>query len=1289
MKLLVFLKCLFAIAVIAFLASCSCSSNAPLRDLEIPKITSTTPSSSSKNAVINTFINVTFSEKMDGSSINQNTFQLFDSSGKRVDGEIATTATSATLKPAQSLNKTSRYTVKISRDVKDLAGNQIIANYFWEFTTGIKADETNPEVDGIFPAPESQNIPLDSNIVASLNTPVSATSVTSDSFMVADIEGNRVNGSLSVNGSDITFEPEQDLDFKTQYDITLTSDIQDMAGNGLTTAYTSRFTTLESSDEEPPLVTSVSPANKTINVPLNANIIISFNEAMGASTVNSTYLRLKGPNGEQISATETAVESNVIIQPAALLSPATVYTMTILPGMEDLAGNKLENEFRWQFTTGNDEDTGGPTITLINPESGATEVPTNNAITVTFSEAINPATLNENISLTNSRGNVAIRISYSGNTAILRPNAIMKSEDEHTVSLLNNITDLSNNPMLNNYSWRFTTGTTIDRNIPSVTSVYPANEATNIATNTAIVTRFSEAIDPFSIHSNSFIVSNESGETIAGNLKTVGASVTFHPLESLAFSTRYTVTINKQATDLATNALREVYTWHFTTSTENDTIKPTISSTVPASASNYAPINRGVIVVFSETMDLSTINSTSFYLTDTNGTRIDGSINYAGDSITLMPDNDLDFSKSYIATVTADVADMAGNTLGLVHSWPFTTGAKTDLLPPEVTSTIPLDGNPTIVSFPVTINFDKNMDPVSLNTATLLLRDDAGTAISGTVSTTPSSAIFLPRSDLNYDTQYTMTVTTGVRDISKIHLQTDYSWNFRTSEEPSKAPPFVISVSPAPGEAKVRLTSSLNVIFSEPIDCTTVTSDSFTLINASNPVAGTISCDAANKTASFTPNEALATDSNYQASLSSDIKDFDAISKNLSPVYSWQFSTAPWTQQFGTVAPDAGQAIAIDADDNVYTAGNTGGSLASLNPGVDNDIFITKHSKHSLLLWSKQLGSKDADNITDLVIDAANNLYLTGYSYGDFSGTNNGGADIIVLKLDSDGNLIWQKQIGAEQDDIATAIQLDANNDLIIAGYSDTDFNGNNSSGLKDIIVMKMTTDGTQTWSQQFGTFTLDFANDVATDSENNIYITGYTEGDFGTGNAGLTDIFLSKLDSSNTIQWTRQIGSSLDDQARALAIDSSDNIYITGFSNGSLNSNTAFGGSDQFILKYDKDGVLLDSAQMGTSADDQAYGMVIDDNDNILLTGYSNGDLSGTSAGNSDLTIIKMTSNITTLWRQQYGSEGIDLGFAMTRDSNNNLYVTGSSDGELDSNVNAGDDDTIIMKWNKDGIKQ
>ena len=120
-------------------------------------------------------------------------------------------------------------------------------------------------------------------------------------------------------------------------------------------------------------------------------------------------------------------------------------------------------------------------------------------------------------------------------------------------------------------------------------------------------------------------------------------------------------------------------------------------------------------------------------------------------------------------------------------------------------------------------------------------------------------------------------------------------------------------------------------------------------------------------------------------------------------------------------------------------------------------------------------------------------------------------------------------------------------------------------------------------------------------DSSDNIYVTGYTGGGLdGNTNSGSSDLFLVKYNSSGTKQWTKQLGTSGYDLGYGVTVDSSDNLYVTGYTTGGLDGNTNSGGEDIFLVKYNSSGTKQWTKQLGTSSYDEGMGVTVDSSYNI-----------------------------------------------------------------------------------------
>jgi len=249
--------------------------------------------------------------------------------------------------------------------------------------------------------------------------------------------------------------------------------------------------------------------------------------------------------------------------------------------------------------------------------------------------------------------------------------------------------------------------------------------------------------------------------------------------------------------------------------------------------------------------------------------------------------------------------------------------------------------------------------------------------------------------------------------------------------------------------------------------------------------------------------------------------------------------------------------------------------------------------------------------------------------------------------------------------------------------------------------VEKVNESGTKQWTKQLGTSSDDRGNSVTTDSSGNIFVTGSTRGGLdGNIHSGNDDIFLVKYNSSGTKQWTKQLGTSSGDWGNGVTTDSSGNIYMTGSTEGGLDGNTHFGEWDIFLVKYNSSGTKQWTKQLGTSSYDYGNDVTTDSSGNVYVTGYTGGGLDGnTNLGKEDIILVKYNSSGTKQWTRQLGTSSYDYGNGVTTDSSDNIYVTGSTLGNLDGNTNInlgvivtfswGNSDIFLVKYDSSGTKQ
>jgi|GEM_PF-1602732 len=317
----------------------------------------------------------------------------------------------------------------------------------------------------------------------------------------------------------------------------------------------------------------------------------------------------------------------------------------------------------------------------------------------------------------------------------------------------------------------------------------------------------------------------------------------------------------------------------------------------------------------------------------------------------------------------------------------------------------------------------------------------------------------------------------------------------------------------------------------------------------------------------------------------------------------------PWTvTQSGTSVNCQAFGVSTDINGNIYVAGETFGNLPSPGGATTTyqgnaDIFVAKYDKNLNPVWTRVFGSAGNERATGIAVDTNStdpshpNVYITGWTDGNLFGTNQGGKDIFVAKLDNFGNLL--------------------------SGSSN--FN-----------------------PAQFGTAGDDHANAIAVDSSGFVTVVGGTSGSLYATNQGQDDLFVIAFDPLGNVRWKQQIGTAGDDEALGVTTDGLGSVYVTGTTSGNLDGNIGSGGYDMFVIKYDKSGSKLWSRLLGSSQTDAGTAATVFVGPNgtpqnptgyLYVAGYTSGDLDtnlnlsgGRSTGiydTSDIFLVKY--NTTT----------------------------------------------------------
>ncbi len=317
---------------------------------------------------------------------------------------------------------------------------------------------------------------------------------------------------------------------------------------------------------------------------------------------------------------------------------------------------------------------------------------------------------------------------------------------------------------------------------PSITTTTPANGATGADPNTVVLAYFNVPMDIYSFDDQTFTLIGPGGK-VQGEVGSDGSSAKIRPFSPLAFETTYTATVSGSVKSREGITMGSDYSWSFTTGKNPDVTPPTVDSTTPGQNAGEVPLNTTVSALFSEPMDSTTIDGTTFILETASGT-VDATISASGNTATLIPKAPLSPGVIYKAIVKKDVKDLAGTTMTAEYAWTFTTATS-----PVVTSTTPASNAADVaVDTYVTAVFSKPVDGATITAASFYL-DSPGGIVTSTVTTNGNTASLKPATSLSQGVTYKAAVKKTVKDIYGTPLAADYTWAFTTVSAPPPPPP--------------------------------------------------------------------------------------------------------------------------------------------------------------------------------------------------------------------------------------------------------------------------------------------------------------------------------------------------------------------------------------------------------------------------------------------------------------------------------------------------------------------
>lgn len=431
------------------------------------------------------------------------------------------------------------------------------------------------------------------------------------------------------------------------------------------------------------------------------------------------------------------------------------------------------------------------------------------------------------------------------------------------------------------------------------------------------------------------------------------------------------------------------------------------------------------------------------------------------------------------------------------------------------------------------------------------------------------------------------------------------------------------------------------------------------------------------------------------------------------PMIAWQKTIGGNLKDWGT--------IIIKTQDNGYLICGESQSSVSGEKTVPSkgmsDYWVIKINALGIIEWQKDIGGSEYD-VPTVAIQTSDGGYIVGGNSesnisGDKTENTHGFNDIWIVKLESNGDILWQNTIGASFTDILNSIIQTPDGGYLLGANSVSNSSEDKSEnnvgfpfGLPyytyyDYWIIKLDSSGNIEWDNTIGSKEIDILSSVVNASDGGYVIGGYSNcdvsGDYNGIHIGGYDCWILKIDALGNILWQKTIGGILKDQLRTIK-NVSDGGYLLGaISNSNASGNkteNSKGGDDYWIIKIDYQGNILWDKTYGGSGTDWLFPIDKDNNYNFYIGGISNSNSSGdkteNSRGGDDNWLIKINSAGDILWDKTIGGSGDDNLYSFSLISENNLLLASSSNSNIsgDKTENSkGDFDFWLIKLTPENL--
>ncbi len=389
-----------------------------------------------------------------------------------------------------------------------------------------------------------------------------------------------------------------------------------------------------------------------------------------------------------------------------------------------------------------------------------------------------------------------------------------------------------------------------------------------------------------------------------------------------------------------------------------------------------------------------------------------------------------------------------------------------------------------------------------------------------------------------------------------------------------------------------------------------------------------------------------------------------------------------WARCYGGSSTDGARSIQQTSDGGYVVAGYTASDDGDVfgYQGY-NDMWIVKLTSTGDTIWTKTYGDINNQDAYSIQQTYDGGYVVAGvHNWTDFHPTN---FDFWVVKLNNNGDTLWTKTLGGSRNDYARSIQQTSDSGYIVTGYtwsSNGDVQGNH--GFTDVWVVKLNSNGNILWSKTYGGSSWDRANSIQQTFDGGYVFAGSSYSNDGDvhGNHGAYDYWVVKLNMNGDTLWTKTLGGSAFERAYSIQQTNDSSYIVAGYTesnNGDVQGN--HGENDFWVVKLNNNGNILWSKTIGGPNNDFAYSIKQTYDNGYVVAGSSELTVGNyiDIPGNTDYWIVRLNSIGDTLWTKTLGGSRYENAHSIQQTSDNGYIIAGmtsSNDGDVYGNHGSSD---------------